>query len=185
MIELLRRDFPTVEAHVMSADALDLPAASVDLVVSSFMIHVVPRPEATVDEALRALKSGGRVVLTVPGRADGSPDPWDDEVNELVESYRRFQPDGDGRHGNDVDEQELLRTRGVQVITGDSVSSTLHVPDGDTYWRWMTSHGAGTFVNRLPGDKRRRLYADICDRVTKSGGWSVRRSAAVWQGIKA
>lgn len=185
MVELLQRDHPSVEAHVMSADSLDLPDESFDLVVAGFMIHIVPRPEASVDEALRVLKPGGRIVLTVPGRADGSPDPWDDAVNDLVKSYRRFQPDGDGRHGNDADEQELLRARGVKDLSGDSVNIALPVPDGDTYWRWMTSHGAGTFAKRLPDDKRDQLYRDICGLIAESGGWTVRRSAAIWQGTKA
>ena len=132
MVELVRRDLPGAEAHVMTADSLDLPDESFDLVVASFMIHIVPRPEATVDEALRVLKPGGRIVLTVPGRADDAPDPWKDEVNDLVKSYRRFQPDGDGRHGNDTDERQLLRDRGVQGLVGDSVDIALPVPDGDT-----------------------------------------------------
>lgn len=185
MVELLSGDNPGVEAHVMSADSLSFPDESFDLVVASFMIHIVPRPEATMDEALRVLKSGGRIVITVPGRADGAPDPWTDEVNDLVKSYRRFQPDGDGRHGNDADEQDLLTTRGLQDITSDSVDIALEVPDGDTYWRWMTSHGAGTFAKRLPDEKRAQLYRDISDLIAKHGGWTVRRSAAIWQGTKA
>ena len=185
MVELLQRDHPGVEAHVMSADSLDFADESFDLVMASFMIHIVPKPEVTMDEALRVLRPGGRIVLTVPGRADGSPDPWDDEVNELVKSYRRFQPDGDGRHGNDADEEELLKTRGVHGLTSDSVDIALPVPDGDTYWRWMTSHGAGTFARRLPDDKRHQLYRDICDLIASNGGWTVRRSAAVWQGTKS
>ncbi len=185
MVELLQRDHPSVEAHVASADALQLPDESMDLVVASFMIHIVPRPEQTLDEALRVLKPGGRVVLTVPGRADGTPDPWNDEVNDLVKSYRRYQPDGDGRHGNDADEQELLRSRRVQDLTSESVGIALQVPDGDTYWRWMTSHGAGTFAKRLADDKRQQLYQEICGLIADRGGWTVRRSAAIWQGTKA
>jgi transposase len=111
--------------------------------------------------------------------------PWDDEVNDLVKSYRKFHPDGDGRHGNDADEQELLRSRGVQDLTGDSVDIALSVPDGETYWRWLTSHGAGTFAKRLPDEKRGQLYRDNCDLIARSGGWTVRRSAAIWQGTKA
>ncbi len=185
MVELLQRDHPGADARVRSADALDLPDGSVDLVVASFLIHIVPRPEATMDEALRVLKRGGRIVLTVPGRADGSPDPWDDEVNDLVKSYRRFQPDGDGRHGNDAEEQELLKARGVWDLTSESVDIAIPVPDGDTYWRWMTSHGAGTFAKRLPDDRRRELYRDICARIDARGGWTVRRSATIWQATRA
>lgn len=185
MVELLHRDQPSVDARVMSADDLDLPDASFDLVVASFMVHIVTRPEAAMDEVVRVLGPGGRVVLTVPGRVDGSPDPWDDEVNDLVRSYRRFQPDGDGRHRNGAAPDALLTSRGLLDVAADAVEIALPVADGQTYWRWMTSHGAGTFVKGLPDDKRTELYREVCGVIDDNGGWTVRRSAAVWHGTKA
>lgn len=97
----------------------------------------------------------------------------------------RLRLRGRYRHGNDADEEALLRTRGVQDLTGDSLDIALPVPDGDTHWRWMNSHGAGTFAKRLPDDKRDQLYRDICGLITKRGGWTGRRSAAIWQATKA
>lgn len=54
------------------------------------------------------VKPGQHLAFTVPGRADGTPDPWRDPLVELYAEYRRFQADGIGRHGNDVEESDLF-----------------------------------------------------------------------------
>lgn len=41
MIELVRRDLPDVQAHVMTAQRLLFPDASFDLVVAGFVLHIV------------------------------------------------------------------------------------------------------------------------------------------------
>ena len=61
----------------------------------------------------------------------------------------------------------------------------LHVPDGDTCWRWMTSHEAGTFAERLSDDRCHRLRHDIDGLIAARGGCPVRRWATVGQGTEA
>jgi ubiquinone/menaquinone biosynthesis C-methylase UbiE len=182
MIELLRRDHPDVHAHVMEAGRLDLPDESFDVVVAGFVIHVVPDMAAAVREVMRVLTPGGLFAFSLPGRADGQPEPRADPANELVKEYRRFHPDGSGRHGNDDDEEQVVPECGFEDLTATTVEVAIPVADGDTYWRWMASHGAGTFIKGLPPGKRSELHARLIDVV--GAGTTLHRSATVWQARK-
>ncbi len=71
---------------------------------------------------------------------------------------------------------------GFERMTATTVEVAIPVPDGDTYWRWMASHGAGTFIKALPDEKRSELHARMIDVVGK--GTTLYRSATVWQARK-
>ncbi len=60
---------PPVELRVGDAQALDLPTASVDTVVSTYSLCAVPDPARALDEARRVLRPGGRLVLVEHGPA--------------------------------------------------------------------------------------------------------------------
>lgn len=49
--------------QAMSAEALDLPDKSVDVVVSALAMHHIPEQERAAREAFRVLRPGGRVML--------------------------------------------------------------------------------------------------------------------------
>jgi O-methyltransferase/aklanonic acid methyltransferase len=183
MIALVRRDLPDVEAHVMTAQQLLFPDESFDVVVAGFVLHIIDQPERAMVEISRVLVPGGRVAFTTPGRTDGMPDE-SDEIIDLVANYRRYQTDGSGRHGNNVDESDLLRLAGFTNLSSTTTDVELAVPTGETYWRWMNSHGAGTFTRRLPPNRRVELHDRICAIVDARGGWVIRRSATIWQGIR-
>ena len=53
------------------------------------------------------------------------------------------------------------------------------MPDGKTYWNFTRSHGAGTFINGLPDDKRTELHDRLVAAVADSGGITLRRSATL------
>lgn len=183
MVALVRHDLPDVEAHVMTAQRLLFADESFDLVVAGFVLHIVDKPERVTAEISRVLTRGGRLAATTPGRADGEPDDRD-ELIDLVAAYRRYQADGSGRHGNDADEADLLREAGFADLRTTTIEVALEVPDGETYWRWMNSHGAGTFAQRLPDRLRTELHDGICEIVDSRGGWVVRRSATLWECVK-
>jgi SAM-dependent methyltransferase len=184
MIELLSNKHPEAQAYVMDAARLDLPAATFDLVVCGFAIHIMSDPHAALREAIRVLKPGGRLALTVPGRADGAPDPWQDPMVDLYGEYRRFHADGHGRHGNGVEEGELLAGSGLVGVSAVTLGVAIAVPDGDTYWRWSRSHGSGRFIDGLPADKRDEMRARLLARVAETPGFVLRRSATLWTARK-
>ena len=61
-----------VEFRVAAVEALPMPSASVDVVLSTLMFHHLPRParEACVREIRRVLKPGGRVLIVDFGAPD-------------------------------------------------------------------------------------------------------------------
>lgn len=186
MVELLARDLPDATARVTDAQRLDLPDASFDAVVAGFVVHIVAEPERLVGEAARVVAPGGVVALVVPGRADGEPDPWSDPVQDVVREFRRFHPDGSGRHagGDYASEEALLVDAGLTDVASATLEVALPVRDGATYWDWMQSHGAGTFARRLSDGVREEFRRRVIE-AAESGDLVLRRSAAVWWGFRA
>jgi ubiquinone/menaquinone biosynthesis C-methylase UbiE len=63
--EARRRGLPTLEAISMPIEELDLPAGSIDVVVSSYALHHLRDPDKAklVQAAARWLRPGGRIVI--------------------------------------------------------------------------------------------------------------------------
>jgi SAM-dependent methyltransferase len=182
MVELLHHDFPAVEVHQMDASRLDFADAVFDVAVSGFALHILPDPLAAAAEVKRVLKPGGQFALTVPGRADGAPEPWTDPLDDLFAEYRKYQADGSGRLGTDVHVGEVLRTVGFSDVTRQTLEVAIPVPDGETYWRFTLSTGMGTFIGGLPGDRRTEFHDRLVTAVDGAGGITLRRSATLWSG---
>jgi SAM-dependent methyltransferase len=180
MVELLARDFPAVDARIMDAATLDFADAAFDLVVSGFVVHILPDPRQAVAEVKRVLKPGGQFAFTVPGRADGSPDPWTDPVIGLFAEYRRYQPDGFGPQVNQVEEAAALREAGFTDVAARTLEIAIPLPDGETYWRFTRTHGAGMFINGLPEDKRTEFHGRLVAAFDAAGENTLRRSATLW-----
>ncbi|GAB2618424.1 hypothetical protein Aab01nite_32180 [Paractinoplanes abujensis] len=176
MVALLRAAHPGVAASVMDVSRLALPDASFDLVVCGFAMHIVSDPEATLREALRVTRPGGRLAFTVPGAAGDGPDP----LVELYAEYRQYQQDGHGRHGNDFDFADGFP--GLAGLTATDLEIAIPVPDGETYWRWSRSHGSGRFIDGLTPFRRAEMHARLLEQMVERPGFVLRRPAVLWTG---
>lgn len=179
MVELLMRDLPAVESRVMDAAALEFPDATFDLVVAGFVMHILPDPVAAVAEVMRVLRPGGQFAFTIPGRADGSPDPWPDPLNDLFLEYRKYQVAGSGYQPNGADAEALLDQAGFTDVSRQTLEIAIGLPDGETYWRFTRSHGEGAAINGLPEGRRAELHDRIVAAVDAAGGTTLRRSATL------
>lgn len=62
--KVARRGLTQVKSlDVMDATRLDFPDGGFDAVTAQFLITLVPKPEATLDEMARVLRPGGEIVL--------------------------------------------------------------------------------------------------------------------------
>jgi len=177
MIELLARDFPTVEARVMDAAALQFTDATFDLVVAGFVMHIMTDPVGAVAEVRRVLRPGGQFAFTIPGRTDDSPDPSPDPLEDLLQEYRKYQIAGTGYRPSDADPGALLEQAGFTDVSWQTLEVAIDVPDGETYWRFTRSHGYGAAIDGLPDNKRAELHDRIVAAVDEEGGTILRRSA--------
>lgn len=80
-----RRSLARVRVEVLAApaDALPLPDASADVVVSAFVLCTVPDPAAALAEVRRVLRPGGELRLLEHVRAEGAMARVQDAVRPL------------------------------------------------------------------------------------------------------
>ena len=112
-VEYARRNFgrTDVEFHVADVTAMTLVAdASVDLVVSFETLEHIPNPEAFLDEIVRVLRPGGRVIVSVPN-------DWSDETGEDPSPYHHQVYDWE-RLASDLRSRFLLEGGFAQTCGG-------------------------------------------------------------------
>lgn len=107
---------PTI---VGNAESLPFPDESFDVVLSTQVLEHLPEPERALAEAVRVLKRGGRLILTVPG-------VW--PTHEAPHDFWRFT-----RHGlmrlldrHRIEYRELAPLGGLWATLGQMANLELH-----------------------------------------------------------
>ncbi|MEV0458173.1 class I SAM-dependent methyltransferase [Catellatospora methionotrophica] len=191
MIERLTADFPAADARVMDAQALQLPADSFDLVVSSFAVHVLDDPAAGVAEAYRVLAPGGRFAFTGGSAraADFDRGVWPGPVtfplagrlDGLFQEFAVHLPPN-GSMGTPVDAADLLEAAGFTELREDYAEVRIVFEDHATLWRWAMSHGYRAFIEDLPEQHRREFQRRVLDLPAEDR--VLQRITGVWSGRK-
>ncbi len=165
-----RRGLVHAEARQMDAQALDVEPASFDVVLASFVLHLLPEPAECVSGIAGALRSAGRCVAAVP---TGAGPQWD-FMGRIFGTYARqvghpirvpFRPD--------FDLPSTLAAGGLRITRAASAQVDLLFADEQAWWDWGWTHGSRALFEALDPDDlerlRRELFAELAAIKTPDG----------------
>jgi ubiquinone/menaquinone biosynthesis C-methylase UbiE len=134
-----------ISVRLEEADAEQLPFASksFDLAISRHVLWTLPHPEAAIDEWIRVLRSGGRLVI-VDGQFDVGGSGNSSGGARMSEEYAAIGdqlPFLGGRPQADI--EALLKARGLVGVTGDPLLDLVAAQE-----RWMLEAGRAVRTHR-------------------------------------
>jgi SAM-dependent methyltransferase len=146
MVEAARkRGIANAEHRTMDMQAIDLPDASVDAVVSRFGYMLVPDPTLALRETRRVLRPGGRLAFAT--WAPAKRNPWATAYGPVLIERGLQEPPAPGEPGqfalSEPDEIDaLVRTAGFAEIEVNEVPVEYRFDSWDEYRRVITSLAA-------------------------------------------
>ncbi|HEV2766634.1 MAG TPA: methyltransferase domain-containing protein [Acidimicrobiales bacterium] len=168
MVELLtldieQRGLANAEARQMNAEALEVADESFDVALSSFVLQLLPNPEAAAGELWRVLRRSGRVVASTPV---GTGPQWD-FLRRLFGTFgprttrpipAPFRPDFDLR--------PVLDSAGFQVLRSVEDHVDFHFADEEQWWDWAWSQGMRAVLELLPPSDLAELREETFHELT-------------------
>lgn len=175
MVALLRADVAErgvrqAEVRRMDGQALEVEAGSFDVVLASFVLHLLPEPHRGAASAAAALRVGGRCVAAVPAGAGAE---WD--------FMGRIFGDYAGRVSHPVrvpfrphfDLPATLTAAGLEVTRTRTERVDFVFADEQAWWDWAWTHGVRAMFEVLaPADLaglRTEFFAELAALRTPAG----------------
>ena len=156
--------------QLMRGDAEELPLddASVDLVVSSFVLQLVGRRAAAMREARRVLRPGGTFAW-VAWLAGDAPFRGDQVANQVLDDYG-FDPPEPGSRGGEPPSAAAAaaatRRAGFSAVEARA-DELAHAWTPDSYLAFFTEFDEATLFEDLDARERPRIERDIARRLRR------------------
>jgi ubiquinone/menaquinone biosynthesis C-methylase UbiE len=172
MVEAARRGaqargLTNVEYRVLDAQAIDLPDASVDGVISRFGVMLTPEPDRVASGARRVLRPGGRFAYGVWGSPDRNP--WLMMfVGAVLQNGHTpegdpFGPGGPFSLAEPARNEELLGDAGFADVKAEEITDEMHYDTFDNYWTVQSevSGPVALLVQSLPDGERDAIRGSL------------------------
>ena len=168
--EVDRRELAQASVRRADAQALPVDAGSFDIVLCSFVLHLLPEPDRAAAGIVRALRAGGRCVAASP---TGLGDDWD-FMTMIVGAHAQraghpmvvpFRPQ--------FDVAEVLVAAGLDVTETVSERAEFSFSDEQAWWDWAWTQGMRGVLEVLSAADlealRQDLFAGLGRRRTATG----------------
>lgn len=179
---MLTRNAGTV--CLMDAQRLGFRAASFDVAMSAFSLHLLPDPRAGIAEGARVLRAGGIFGVALGG-CKLTP-RWDfyGEILGRYSEHAHGEPRMPARAPLG-DPTDLLRSSGLVGIEVSRCEIHLPVADSETFLRGEMAHGYRSLFDVLPPGPRAKMELElraVLDGMARAGGIVVERVATFAKG---
>ncbi len=175
MVALLTRDVEQlglINTTVvrMNAEDLKIEAESFDVALSSFVLHLLPHPDAAAAAVMRVLRPGGRAAMSAPSAAGRH---WD----FLMALFRHFGPRAvrpvPMPFRSDFDLASLLQAVGFVNVRSVEEEIRFVFPDEEAWWDWAWSAGLRALFESLSPsdleDLRAAAFSEVAALRTTDG----------------
>ncbi|HVE47033.1 MAG TPA: methyltransferase domain-containing protein [Acidimicrobiales bacterium] len=169
MLALLHAELECVVLGNVAAARMDLmslaiPDASFDMVLTNFVLHLVPYPERAAAELARVLRPGGHCVASVPS---GTGPDWD-FVGRLFRAFAdRCTEPPSLPYRPEFDLPTVLSSAGLSVLETRKEKTTFVFPDEAAWWQWAWTHGMRGFFEILPDDALEEMRLQVLDELAQ------------------
>ena len=168
--EVEQRGLTNVSVHRMDAEALALEPESFDVAISSFVLHLLRRPDAAAAGIHRVLRSNGRVAASAP---TGAGPHWD----FLFRLFQTYAPRAVRTipmpFRADFDLVALLESAGFDVARTVDEEHEFVFTDEQAWWEWSWSAGMRALFESLsPCDLaalRHEAFTEVAALRTSNG----------------
>ena len=150
------------------ADELPFADGAFDLVVSSFVLQLVPNRGRALREIRRVLRPGGTFAWVAWQRADRPYEP-DRVANEVLDEAGFDPPETGGRNGDVASARAAalaMRRAGFRDVSADE-AEVVHEWDAAGYLGFLTEFDEATLFAELDRAERRDIEREILRRLKR------------------
>lgn len=171
---LQRVGITNVDYHVMDAGKLDFKSNYFDAITCSFGIFFLPDMLAALQEWIRVLKPGGRLMFT--SFAQSAFLPLSETFRTDMESFGITFPEGSWMRLTDADQcEDLLQSAGFHYTQVVNEQIGYHLNGPEDWWEIIYNTGYRGFIDALDnqqlGQFRQKHLQNINQYKTKDGIW--------------
>ena len=153
--EVKARGLENARVLHMSAEQLDFPDGSFDVVTCGFAIFFFPHPERALAEFRRVLKQGGKLVMSTWGRDDARW-AW---LSDLRRQSAPQQPRPTLSFNTPEALGQVLTQAGFAGIEVCEVAREFFYASPEEWWATQWSHGARIYLEQMPPEALQRAQA--------------------------
>jgi SAM-dependent methyltransferase len=154
---------------------LDLPDASIDVLLTAHVLEHVPDTDASLSEIFRVLSPGGRMLLQVPvGQATTAPPPEPEFHGDNTPVFWRFG----------MDLTERLRKHGFQTSVLCTEDFRRRVEAGDTHWEPVFQYPEFDYEALVTAAAAEDLVVVADDALAQRDGLYPSYQFLTWEAVK-